>query len=204
MKKTFYPAKDAALLVWVTNYKEKIGLFATELGMTQEEVDEEIKKCNRIIDAIKNANAQRNLLRSATDVKLKVNEIDGGQLRIDIARHKTAKLYTSAIGNELDIIGSETVFNPNEYKPKLLIETSGLDIQIRFKKLGVQGINIYKRKKGIESWQLLSRTTKSPYEFRPVLENPSQPEQWEFRAFGVIKDKEIGLASNISEHLIGD
>lgn len=204
MKKTFYPAKDAALLVWATNYKEKIGQFATELGMTQQEVDDEIKICNNIIDAIVFANKQRNLLRSANQAKQTVNDTDGGQLKVDIARHKTAKLYTNAIGKELDIIGTDTLFDPSVFKPEMVLELSGVNVSIRFKKLGVQGVNIYKRKKGNEQWQLLSRATKSPFKFHPVLENPNQPEQWEFRAFGVINDKEIGLASDISELLIGD
>ena len=204
MNKTFYPVRDAALLIWVTNYKTNIVNFGEQLNMTAQEIDDEVQICNNIIAAINNANTQRNLLRSANNIKKSVNDTQGGQLRIDIARHKKARLYTNAIGRELDIIGSKTEFDPNEYKPELFLENSGADIQIRFKKLGVQGINIYKRKKGSEKWQLLSRATKSPFEFHPTLENSNQPEQWEFRAFGVINDKEIGLASDISEQLIGD
>lgn len=204
MKKTFWPAKDAALLIWATNYKDKIGLYATALGMTPAEEAEDLANCDEIIAAIVKANSQRTLLRGANDAKKIVYDTDGLRLRTAIARFKKAPLYTTAIGKELDVVGMEWEFNPNEYKPDLLLNTSGVEVQIRFKKRGVQGINIYKRKKGIEAWELLSRATKSPFEFRPALENVNRPEQWEFRAFGVIKDKEIGLTSDISEILIGD
>ena len=204
MKKRFWPLKDAALYVWLTNFKQKIGLFATELNMTPAEVAADVAFSERMIAAIINVNTQRTLLRSAINEKKILFETDGMQLRTSIARLKKAKLYTTAIGSTLDVVGTSSNFNSNEYKPALLFDTSGEEIQIRFKKLGVQGINIYKRKKGTEAWQLLSRATKSPFEFRPVLENVNQPEQLEFRAFGVIKDKEIGVSSAIFGLLIGD
>jgi hypothetical protein len=203
MKRTFYPASDAALLLWATNYKERIGQYATELGMTQQEVDNEKAICEALIEAIKRANEQRNLLRGANDTKKQVNDIQGSELRLGIARHKKAVGYTDAIGKELEIIGSGTEFNPEEYKPVVIAITAGGEVVVKFKKRGVQGVNIYKRIKGSESWQLLSRATRSPYVFQPVLQNPTQPEQWEFRAYGVIKDKEVGQPSDILELLIG-
>ncbi|MGL2963602.1 hypothetical protein ACSVH2_07255 [Flavobacterium sp. RSB2_4_14] len=51
---------------------------------------------------------------------------------------------------------------------------------------------------------LLTRATKSPYDFHPVLTEPNKPEHWEFRAFGVINDIEIGLASDIAEIVYGE
>lgn len=204
MKKTFWPARDAAILIWATNFKLKIGLYTTELGLTAAEVAEYVAICDEIIDAIMKVNTQRTLLRSANSEKRIVFGTAGAVLKNGIARFKKAKLYNAAIGNALDVIGSDSEFDPNEYRPVMNFDTSGEDVQIRFKKLGVQGINVYKRKKGTETWLLLSRATKSPFEFHPVLESVNQPEQWEFRAFGVIRDKEIGMASNISEVLIGE
>ena len=204
MKKSFWPARDAAVLIWATNFKLKIGLYATELGLTPAEVAEYVAICDNIIAAIMKVNDQRTLLRSANNEKGIVFSKEGLELKKGIARLKKAKLYNAAIGSDLDVIGTDSEFDPNEYRPVMNFDTSGEDVQIRFKKLGVQGLNIYKRRKGKEEWLLLSRATKSPFEFRPVLETVNQPEQWEFRAFGVIKDKEIGLASTISEVLIGE
>lgn len=113
-------------------------------------------------------------------------------------------LHTDAIGRELELIGSGTEFNPEEYKPVFTAITAGGDVVVKFKKLGVQGINLYKRQKGKETWELISRATRSPYVFQPKLEETTKPEQWEFRAYGVIKDDEIGQPSNILELLLGN
>jgi hypothetical protein len=69
--------------------------------------------------------------------------------------------------------------------------------------MGVDGVNIYRRKRGEVIWQLVTRSTRSPYEHRIQLENPAQPEHWEYRAFGVIKDVEIGQPSDIVEVIFG-
>lgn len=204
MKKNFFPAKDAALLVWSSNYKGKISLFTTEFVMGQQEVDDEEADCDLIVEAIKKANDQRNALRAANENKKAVIEAAGGRLKAAIGRHKKAVLYTDAIGRELELIGSGTEFNPEEYKPVFTAITAGGDVVVKFKKLGVQGINLYKRQKGKETWELISRATRSPYVFQPKLEETTKPEQWEFRAYGVIKDDEIGQPSNILELLLGN
>jgi hypothetical protein len=36
-----------------------------------------------------------------------------------------------------------------------------------------------------------------------VLATPGQPEHWEYRAFGVLNDNEIGVASDIVETIFG-
>jgi hypothetical protein len=204
MKKNFFPARDAALLVWASNYKEKIGLFASEFVINQEEVNDEVADCNLMVEAIKKANEQRNALRAANENKKAVIEASGGKLKAAIGRHKKAVKYTDSIGRELEIIGSGTEFNPEEYKPEFTAITAGGEVVVKFKKLGVEGLNIYKRQKGNETWELLSRATSSPYVFQPKLEEASRADQWEFRAYGVIKDKEIGQPSNILELLIGN
>ena len=204
MNKSYFPQQDAALLVWATNYLEKIPTFATELGMTPAEVDAEVTICRSIINSINLVNTQKNLLKGAVDSRDTIIATQGGVLRLDIARHKMAKDYTEAIGQDLGIIGTSTEFDPATYKAEIFTELFGGNIRIRFKKLGVDGINIYKRQKGNPAWVLLTRATKSPYDFHPVLTEANKPEHWEFRAFGVINDIEIGLASDIAEIVYGE
>ena len=72
-----------------------------------------------------------------------------------------------------------------------------------FVKKGVEGINLYKRQKGQTQWQLITRITRSPFDYEPELLIENQPEHYEFRAFGVIRDKEIGLSSDIVEIFYG-
>lgn len=120
-----------------------------------------------------------------------------------IAQHKTSAGYTKAIGLAMGIVVSKKVFDAAKYKTSLNVRMEGNKVAIRFMKLGVQGINIYFRKKSGDAWNLLSRATRSPFEFTSTVKNSNQPELWEFMAFGVINDKEIGLASDITDLIIG-
>ena len=52
MAKSFFPTSDAELSAWAANYKNKIVENGPELGMTQEQIDAEVKLCNQIIEAI--------------------------------------------------------------------------------------------------------------------------------------------------------
>lgn len=204
MNKSYFPQKLAELVLWLTNYKTKLPDYMTELDLTQSEVDDEVATCEAMIDAINLVLTQRNLLKSAINGRDTLIKNDGIKMRIDIARHKTAKLYTEAIGEDLGIIGTNSEFNPDTYKPDVSAIPFGGNIHIRFTKKGVNGINLYKRQKGSANWQFVSRATKSPFDYKPVLAVENQPEHYEFRAFGVINDKEVGLPSDIAEILFGE
>ena len=62
----------------------------------------------------------------------------------------------------------------------------------------VDGVNIYSRLKGENTWKLLARCSKSPYEDDRALTNANVPEDREYSAYGVLGDKEIGQRSNIA------
>lgn len=204
MTNSFFPKSDSSLVVWATNYKEKIVLHGVALGMTPAEIDAEIDICKAVITAINEVNAQKTTLKKVIDSRDGVIDLQGAELRTDIARHKTATGYTEAIGQDLGIIGSTVEFDPNTFKPVISVELFGGNIRFRFVKAGVNGLNIYKRQKGTSNFTLLSRTTKSPFDFHPTLSEANKPEHWEFRAFGVINDVEIGLASDIVEIVFGE
>lgn len=76
-------------------------------------------------------------------------------------------------------------------------------MRIKFSKSSTDGVNLYHRRKGQAEWSFLARDTKSPYDDHIVLSIANQPEHWEYRAYGVIDDEEIGLASDIVEVVFG-
>jgi hypothetical protein len=49
----------------------------------------------------------------------------------------------------------------------------------------------------------LARDSKSPYDDDIILAVVNLPEHWEYKAFGVINDDEIGQASDIVEVVFG-
>lgn len=204
MKNSFFPRAESFLVVWATNYQEKIAVHATALGLSPTEVAAEVAFCQAIIDSINAANNQKNLYKAALETRDTTISFQGGELRLGIARHKMASGYTEAIGQDLGIVGSAGEFDAANYKPEINAELFGGNVRIRFRKMGVDGINIYKRQKGTSTFTFLSRATKSPFEYRPVLSESNKPEHWEYRAFGVINDVEIGIASDIVEIVFGE
>lgn len=204
MYSPYFPTSDGALSLWCKNYKEKISGYASALSMTAAEATAEEAICEKVIDSIAAVEDFKAQLNSAFKAKELMVKNDGGDLKKSIANHKTTPGYTKAIGEDLGIIGSSSEFNPAEYKAEIYVELYGGKIRIRFKKLGADGINLYKRAKGENQWQLVTRATKSPYLFLPVLAQPNVPVHYEFRAFGVLDDAEIGIPSDINEILFGE
>ena len=95
------------------------------------------------------------------------------------------------------------MFDKASYKAILTAEMFAGFVRLKFKKAGTDGVNIYHRKKRDATWHFLARDTKSPYDDHIVLVTPGQPEHWEYRAYGVIDDSEIGQPSDIVEVVFG-
>lgn len=203
MNQSYLQTKDSELLAWLNNYKTKITTHATTLGVSAALLTQEKAWCDAMIAAINLIETKKQELKSAVAGKETAMQTQVGALRIEIARHKLSSGYTAAIGQDMGIVGIHIEFDAATYKAKITAELFGGFVRIKFVKRGVDGINLYHRKKGTPDWLFLARDTKSPYDDHIVLETPNQPEHWEYRAFGVLDDAEIGLASDIVEVVYG-
>ena len=89
-------------------------------------------------------------------------------------------------------------FDPNTYVAKLSDATSPAAKQVRFKfskAYGeIDGINLYGRKSGDTALLNLGRFNATPGNVSVPLAN-GNPEEWQFEAHAVKRDKEIGLPS---------
>ena len=200
--KDYLPRANADFTLWLTNFKNKIATNATVLGLDSQVVTNLQDACTELSDFIATVEVKKNELKAATQAKQQNLQTNGGFLRTEIARIKVAPSYTEAIGMDLGIIGSGTGFDASSYKAQITAEIFGGFVRIKFKKVGADGVNIYHRKKGDSTWEFLARDTKSPYDDHVALTN-NQPEHWEYRAFGVKDDLEIGISSDIIEIVIG-
>lgn len=203
MGNSFLPRKDSELLAWLNNYKTKITTHATTLGVSAALLTQEKAWCDAMIAAINLIETKKQELKSAVTGKETALQTQVGALRIEIARHKLSAGYTAAIGQDLGIVGTQADFDAATYKATITVEIFGGFIRIKFTKRGADGINLYHRKKGTAEWLFLARDTKSPYDDHIVLETANQPEHWEYRAFGVLDDAEIGQPSDIVEVVFG-
>ena len=193
----FVPSSDAELVTWATNIKDKIATEGTLLGMIPADVNDVITWCDSIINSINIAEQSKTAYESAAaDKKLKVASAISKARKFakDVKRNNS---YTLAIGTELGIVGKETTFSPSDYKPTLKAQAFPGYINVKFVKKGVEGINLYGRKKGEGNWLKLGFFAHSPCkDLRPLVDD-GQAENREYMCIGVKKDQEIGLQSNI-------
>lgn len=203
MGNSYLPRKDSELLSWLNNYKTKITVHATTLGVSAALLTQEKAWCDAMIAAINLIETKKQELKGAVTAKDAARQTQVGALQLEIARHKLVSGYTQAIGEELGVISMHSDFDTATYKAKITVEIFGGFVRIKFVKKGADGINLYHRKKGEATWLFLARDTKSPYDDHITLATENQPEHWEYRAFGVLDDAEIGLPSDIVEVVFG-
>ena len=193
----FVPSSDAELVTWATNVKGKIATEGAELGLTPEDIDDVNSWCDVIIKSINVAEQSKATYESAAaDKKVKVaNAISKARkFAKDVKRNNS---YTVAIGAELGIVGKETSFSPSDYKPTLKVASFTGYVTVKFVKKGVEGVNLFSRKKGEATWQKLGFFAHSPCKDLRPLAVEGQAESREYMCIGVKKDQEVGLQSNI-------
>jgi hypothetical protein len=122
----------------------------------------------------------------------------------DVKRIKGSPNYTTAIGEDMGIIGPVDSFNADTYKPIIKAKAFNGYVRIAFVKqdVAIDRVNIYTRFKGQSIWVFLSTATLSPYnDSRPL--NDDVPETREYMVRGVVNDAEVGLNSDIVSVLFG-
>lgn len=201
--KDFIPSNDAEFLIWLHNYRNKTTAYATQFNIPLEDIYHFDMQINQMNTSVQEVAMQKEMMAKSVAQKNDVRKQLEAEIRREVLRFKAHKLYTEAIGQELGIVSSKKTFDPSTYKPKPKAEVSGGIVRIKFQKKGVDGVNVYSRRKGEVAWQFRARDNNSPYEERIQLENLAQPEHWEYRLIGVIKDVEIGLPSDVVEVIYG-
>ncbi len=200
----YFPRSNAEQVTWLTNFSSKIAISGVSLGLTVTEISELQTNCSSLITAINTAETLKTSLKSATAAKEIAVQTNGGNIRNNVARLKTSASYNATMGQDLGVIGTSTALDFATFKAKLTVENFAGYIRLKFTKKGTDGVNIYRRKLGESTWHFLARDTKSPYDDHIVLAVANQPEHWEYRAFGVVDDNEIGIASDIVSVVFGN
>ena len=191
MNQDFFPRRNAEATLWATNFKTQIATLGLIVGQTAAQNTASQVNCTKIVDAINDVETKKAALASAISAKEAIVKTQLALLRADIKHFKTHAAYTASIGDALGVVGENVGVEMNTFKPNISAALFGNIVRIKFTKNGIEGVNIYHRKKGGLTWNFLARDTKSPYDDHIVLAIASVPEHWEYKAFGVIDDNEI-------------
>ncbi len=196
---SYFPKSSAQQVTWLTNFKNKIAIHGSVLGLTEIEIADYQTYCDSTIEKINAVEAGKSKLKAAVKSRDEAINSKTNKFRAKIAHFKTAPSFEKSIGEDLGVMGTKTTMDKAVFKPVISAQLFAGIVRIKFIKKGVEGVNIYHRKKGESTWKFLARDTKSPYDDKIVLVTKDQPEHWEYRAFGVKNDQEIGIPSDIVE-----
>jgi hypothetical protein len=199
----YIPHSESEQAIWAVNFKTNLVTQGAALGLTAAQITALGNSATNIVTAINNGETKKRALSEALAQKETVKDNEFKVIRENVAKIKTNAGYTPAIGKSLGIIGTATSFDSENYKASITASIVAGCVRIKFVKNGADGINIYNRPKGTAVWKFLARDTKSPYDDHIELATAGQPEHWEYRAFGVIDDAEIGQPSDIVEIVFG-
>jgi hypothetical protein len=193
----YIPRADADFAEWLGNFKTKLSTYAITLGLPPGEVSIITTDIDAYLAKNAEAEAKRATAEAAIADRSTTRKTLSTLLRKRVKQMKASDNFTPAIGEDLQVIGEETPFDPNTYKPVLTASVQGGDVRIDFKKLGVEGLNIYCRKQGQVAWNKLGFDSVPPSVDTTPLAQPGVAEIREYMARDVVADVEIGLDSDI-------
>lgn len=202
-KSHFIPKRDGDFDMFEENFSNKISIHAPSLGLDPTEVTVIRTAISNHRMAYSGMLSKRTESKSASEDNFQKKLIAKKELRRISRQIKALRGYTSAIGDDLGIIGSDTPEKDiTELKPLLIAKMNGQEIVIKFKKEDTDGIRLYSRRGSETEFTLLAVDTHSPYnDNRPKLDG-SKPEQREYYAFFFEGDIEIGKRSDVIKAVV--
>lgn len=196
MAKDIIPGRDGALLAWLKLFKDGIAAHGASYGLSPAEILQAQNLCVAYINQINNAYTAKREAIAANTKKKAMRKTHLQPLRKLIRFVKANPAYTRSAGISMAMVADGTDFQPKEYKPVLKAVWSGQFIQLRFKRKGVERLNIYGQRDGSAEWMLLGSRARSPFYFRPPGYVPGSVEKWKIKAVGVLKDEPVGKDSD--------
>jgi hypothetical protein len=197
-KTDFIPKRDGDLDVFEENFVNKLTIHAAALAMDPALVTELKTGINSHRLAFSNMISKRAESKSSTEdnYNKKVGAVN--DLRRAAKIIKSMKNYTSAIGDDLQIIGSDLPpEDVAQLKPVLSTKVNGSSVLIKFRKGEADGIKLFSRRGPETEFLLLASTTQSPYVDNRQKTVGSLPEQREYYAVYFIDMSETGIVSDI-------
>jgi hypothetical protein len=228
-KKYYLPAIESQRVTWLNNFADKISTYAAMFGFTPAEIAkiqafalmyayiigliESVDTFKQDITKYKNTLSRASfgtplgapptitIAAAPATVEAGIFTVVGGYVQ----RIKGMKnVYTTAIGEDLGIIGDEISFDPDTFKIEIKgVKWNNEGVKLSFVKGESDGGNIYSRTNGIGSFVKLAFDGESPFIDTRPLAVPGTPENREYLIKPVLHDAEIGLPSDVVSVVVG-
>lgn len=195
-KHDYIPRRNGNRHSWANNMKTKIPTQGVTIGLTALEITEVTDGCDDITEAVNELAIAKSTFDNATNAaNVKLNK-GIFLIRKNVKRGKTSSAYTTAIGEDLGIIGDEISIDPATSQPELKNSKDPAGPRIDFNLRGFfDGVNIYRQKQDETAYHFIAYDTSNPY----IDTDPTVKAGTKYYAFYVIAETEVGLKSNIVE-----
>lgn len=203
MKNDFIPFANGDLDSFEENFLRKIPGYAATLGINSDEISETTRIINEHRTAFSVMNSKKAEAKSATEDNLNSRSRSISEIRRLAKQIKSAKAYTSGIGDDLGIIGSDVSSKDSVImKPSLKANVSGHEVIIKFRKEGTDGIKLYSKRSAETEFTFLAVDTASPYNDTREKLDAGKPEQREYYAYFFDADNDIGQQSDVLKVIV--
>jgi hypothetical protein len=199
----FIPRTDAELALWAANLHLKIPTVGLMAGLPSADITEVGDASQALVDAVNKCETRKMEQQEAVEAKELCKNTNSAILQAIIGRLKRMPLYTSNMGRELGIVGSNLRLMPDEVKPVIRLSVTNDGVKIAFNKKGMLAVALYTRIKGTTGWTFLSMEEKSPYVDTRATATAGVPEIREYRAQCRTATREVGISSSIEEMVYG-
>ncbi len=229
--KYYLPRKEADRVIWLNNFASKIGTYAADFGISPGElllIAMMALYYSYIIGLIQLSRTFTKALTSYKDV------IAGGVTSTTVpaipaftpavappitqtgiftfiagivGRIKSnTTYYNTTVGDDLKIIGAETIFVPDDYKANGTCKAMEHYVEIDFVMTHLDAMDIYSNPIGGTDptvWEKIGTVSHSGFHDLRPLANPGKPETRNYKTRGVIFDVEIGFSSDVFSVVYG-
>jgi hypothetical protein len=199
----FMPRTDADKLPWLYNMQQKLPLTGILLGLLPAQITELGDAIQQSLDAINQAEVKRAELSEACNAKQMLTDNQFLLIRRYIGIMKRSAQYNTAIGGQLNIIGSSVAIDTATVRPTLKLSVFAGNIHISYKKQFMPNICIYSRQRGSQAWHKIAQVNYSPFVDVRSLAEAGKPEAREYMALYHNGAIEVGQESDIATILTG-
>ncbi len=203
----YYPARIGDQIVWLRNFRNKIGTYQTALGYSADDITAAVADCDRMVWLLDTLQGAASGFGQAVTAHVRLvfngpgsaavppptfslpatpappaNVVPGAQKRLFafIKNLKTRTAYTVAIGQDLGVIGEEVTEDPDE-TPKAKAAAKSGEVILNFNKAGHLGVWIESQVANETEWTFLAIDTSDPYNDTRPLKVAGQPEKRRYR-----------------------
>jgi hypothetical protein len=195
-KQDYIPKADGPLLAFHDNFKNQVAALAATFGLTTGEVTAVANRNSDMHTKFSDSQAAKATAQAKAADKQVSFRTGVAETRALANRLKAHPSYTTALGEQLGIVGPEDTTDLTNAKPTLAAAavTPGL-VTIQFNKSISSGVRILSKRGSETSFTLLAIDTESPYiDTRANL--AAGPETRQYQAQYLTGDDSIGLISD--------